>query len=535
MVTLKSTDKKFNFFYNLVLDSTLQRLGLFLEDPAFRAKMNTAFGDRWNSKVAISLIQDLIEGKALPNIQITSAATLNGAMGAYAAASQTLYLSQDFLTAQAANPEAIERVLLEELGHYIDAQINPVDTPGDEGAIFAALVLGQSFSPTQLASLKVENDRGTITIDGVTKAVEFAATYGTTNVDGALGVNEWASDTLLATASSFNIYGKFDANTYIFAVNSASTQIGAGTTFFLNTDQNAATGVNYGAEYFVNFVVTDLVTNVPQPYLYDGNGNYIGSLDYSYSSDRLTVEFAIPTLSIGSPSAINFIGDINDTAFFPSNYASGFQYTLSSVAPPPPQLVFGSVTLDGNLNDWTTGDRLDYLPGTAQVGYESYGKYTGDAFVFSIKAPSGTTIGQNTTIWLDSDRSASTGYQLFQPSGTFTGFGGAEFQINIDPDGKAYLYKAAGTSSLQRVSNTPLSSVFDSTKQTWEVAVPSALLGSVPQAINVYKDVNNTTFLPGDFTLNNYTVFANKTLPTRSDTSKKIGIVYSDTSASKYF
>jgi serralysin len=535
MVTLKSTDKNFNFFYGFVLDSTLQRLGLFLEDPEFRAKMSTAFGDRWNHNIAISLIQDLVAGKALPNIQITSAATLNGAMGAYAAANQTLYLSQDFLTAQAANPEAIERVLLEELGHYIDAKINPVDAPGDEGAIFASLVLGQSLSPTQLAFLKVENDRGTITMDGVTEAVEFAATYGTTTVDGALGVNEWASDTLLATASSFNIYGKFDANTYIFAVNSASTQIGAGTTFYLNTDQNAATGVNYGAEYFVNFVVTDLVTNVPQPYLYDGNGNYIGSLDYSYSSDRLTVEFAIPTLTIGSPSAINFIGDINDTAFFPSNYASGFQYTLSSVAAPPPQLVFGSITLDGNLSDWTAGDRLDYLPGTAQVGYESYGKYTGNAFVFSIKAPTGSTIGQNTTIWLDSDRNASTGYRIFQPAGTATGFGGAEFQINIDPDGKAYLYQATGISSLQRVSNTPLSSVFDSTKQTWEVAVPSTLLGSVPQAINVYEDVNNTTFLPGDYTLNNYTVFANKTLPTRSDTSKKIGIVYSDTSASKYF
>ncbi len=535
MSTLKSTNNSSNSFYSFFLNSTLQKLGLFLQDPAFRNKMNTAFGDLWNIEAATLLIQNLAIGQALPNIQITSASTLNGAMGTYATADQTIYLSQDFLTAQADRPEAIERVLLEELGHYIDTQINPVDALGDEGAIFASLVLGQALSSAQLASLKVENDNGSITVNGVTKAVEFAATYGTTTVDGALGVNEWASDTLLATASSFNIYGKFDANTYIFAVNSASTQIGAGTTFFLNTDQNAATGVNYGAEYFVNFVVTDLVTNVPQPYLYDGNGNYIGSLDYSYSSDRLTVEFAIPTITIGSPSSINFIGDINDSVFFPANYASGFQYTVLSVAEPPPQVVFGSISLDGNLNDWTAGDRLDYLPGTAQVGYESYGKYTGDAFVFSIKAPSGTTIGQNTTIWLDSDRNASTGYQLFQPSGTFTGFGGAEFQINIDPDGKAYLYKAAGTSSLQRVSNTPLSSVFDSTKQTWEVAVPSALLGSVPQAINVYKDVNNTTFLPGDFTLNNYTVFANKTLPTRSDTSKKIGIVYSDTSASKYF
>ncbi|NJR41109.1 MAG: polysaccharide deacetylase, partial [Leptolyngbyaceae cyanobacterium CSU_1_4] len=209
--------------------------------------------------------------------------------------------------------------------------------------------------------------------------------------------------------------------------------------------------------------------------------------------------------------------------------------TVSSVVAPPPQLVFGNITLDGNLSDWSAGDRLDYLPGTAQPSYESYGKYAGNAFVFSIKAPAGSTIDQNTTIWLDSDRDSNTGYQIFQPSGASTGFGGVEFQINIDPDGKAYLYRATGTSSLQRVSNTPLSSAFDSTKQTWEVAVSTDLLGSTPQAINVYKDVNNNTFLPGDYTLNSYTVFANKVLPTRSDTSKKIGIVYSDTSASKYF
>ncbi len=32
------------------------------------------------------------------------------------------------------------RVLKEEIGHYVDAQINQVDSAGDEGAIFAELV-----------------------------------------------------------------------------------------------------------------------------------------------------------------------------------------------------------------------------------------------------------------------------------------------------------------------------------------------------------------------------------------------------------
>ncbi|HEY9643773.1 MAG TPA: hypothetical protein V6C57_25005, partial [Coleofasciculaceae cyanobacterium] len=373
MVTLESTNK--NSQSVSIPPSVLKKLRRFLQDPEFDSKMNIAFGDSWNHKAAALLIQKMALGEALPNLQITSASTLNGAMGAYDAVNQTIYLSQDFLTTQTNNPEAIDQVLLEELGHYIDSQINSADAPGDEGAIFSALVMGQSLSAAQLASLKAEDDHGVITVDGVAKAVEFAATYG-------------------------------------------------------------------------------------------------------------------------------------------------------------------SITLDGGLTDWTTGDRLDYLPGTGQTGYESYGKSTGNAFVFAIKAPVGTAIGQYTSIWLDTDRNTSTGYKIFQPSGTSAGFGGADFLINIDAaDGKAYLYKATGTSSLQRVSDTPLDSAFDSTKQTWEVAVPTTLLGtSTPSAINVYEDVNNTAFLPGDYTLNNYTVFANQTLPTRSDpTNKKIGIVYSETSAGKYF
>jgi hypothetical protein len=41
-----------------------------------------------------------------------------------------------------ANPEAIAAVLLEEIGHFVDSKINFSDAPGDEGAIFSALVRG---------------------------------------------------------------------------------------------------------------------------------------------------------------------------------------------------------------------------------------------------------------------------------------------------------------------------------------------------------------------------------------------------------
>lgn len=43
-----------------------------------------------------------------------------------------------------------------------------------------------------------------------------------------------------------------------------------------------------------------------------------------------------------------------------------------------------NITIDGNLSDWTTDERLDFLPGAGQVGYEVYGKLQGDNYIFAI-------------------------------------------------------------------------------------------------------------------------------------------------------
>jgi hypothetical protein len=37
----------------------------------------------------------------------------------------------------------IAAVLLEEIGHFVDSKINLADTPGDEGAVFSAIVRGR--------------------------------------------------------------------------------------------------------------------------------------------------------------------------------------------------------------------------------------------------------------------------------------------------------------------------------------------------------------------------------------------------------
>jgi hypothetical protein len=56
------------------------------------------------------------------------------------------------------NPAAVADVLLEEIGHSVDARLNVTDSPGDEGAIFAAVVQGKELSEGELQGLKSEDD-----------------------------------------------------------------------------------------------------------------------------------------------------------------------------------------------------------------------------------------------------------------------------------------------------------------------------------------------------------------------------------------
>ena len=63
--------------------------------------------------------------------------------------------------------------MLEEYGHYIDSQVNSSDTPGDEGAIFAALVLGEELGKGRLQELREEDDSAVVVIDGEEVQVEF--------------------------------------------------------------------------------------------------------------------------------------------------------------------------------------------------------------------------------------------------------------------------------------------------------------------------------------------------------------------------
>ena len=156
---------------SLAEEYAIESLEQFSTDADFLGKMHLAFGDSWEEQTAQSLIADITNHQALPELTIISDQVL-GTQGAFGAG--TIYLSHSFINQNLTNPQAIGDVLLEELGHYLDSQLNPVDSPGDEGRIFAPLVQNQPLDESQLAALKAEDDSGVLQLGGQTISVEYS-------------------------------------------------------------------------------------------------------------------------------------------------------------------------------------------------------------------------------------------------------------------------------------------------------------------------------------------------------------------------
>ncbi|BAY20472.1 putative peptidase [Calothrix sp. NIES-2100] len=133
-----------------------------------------AFGDTFDIHKAEALGVEIFGGHygVLPDVQFLSNTQINGAFGAYAKSTNTIYINSDFLTQNSTNPNAVGKVLVEEQGHFLDAYANRVDSPGDEGEILAELISGNQLSADKLSQLRREDDTKTIVVDGSRLLVE---------------------------------------------------------------------------------------------------------------------------------------------------------------------------------------------------------------------------------------------------------------------------------------------------------------------------------------------------------------------------
>ena len=145
----------------------------FAQFDGFWANLETAFGTNYDVVKATQLREQWQsrDFSQLPPITVKNLGN-SGIFGAYSSSTNRIYISQALI--DSGDATTLSAVLLEEIGHFIDAQINSSDTPGDEGQLFSALVRGEVLTEEQIAAIREENDAATITVDGQAISVEMA-------------------------------------------------------------------------------------------------------------------------------------------------------------------------------------------------------------------------------------------------------------------------------------------------------------------------------------------------------------------------
>jgi hypothetical protein len=203
------------------------------------------------------------------------------------------------------------------------------------------------------------------------------------------------------------------------------------------------------------------------------------------------------------------------------------------------------ITLDGQFTDWPAADSL-MTPTNTVAGYQLYGALINDAtlgknYVIGINATVTTdpVIGANTFIYLNTDENRATGFSPF-------GSVGAEYYVQFSPNSSGvvqpYLYSvtSAGVAT-QLNGGAPLNYGVSGNGESIEIAIPQALLtptgGTAPKSIDFAALINNgAAALPGDFSNPpQYIITDPSTLVTVNSAIKKVGIVYSATTAALYF
>jgi hypothetical protein len=394
---------------------------------------------------------------------------------------------------------------------------------------------------------------------------------GSVTLDGQFG--DWPSNDTLERLgnilATYQVHGALLADSelgksYVIGIEAAVVTdpvIAAFTTIYLNTDQNTATGYtpfgNIGAEYYVQFLPD--ANGALQPYLYSStstgvttqlNGN--APLHFGLSSNGESFEIAIPQALLtpsggAAPTSINFAVLINNgAAALPGDFTNSPQYIIADPSVTHvPVTVGGSITLDGQFGDWPLNDTLE-RPGNTLATYQVHGALLADTdlgktYVIGVEATVATdpVIAAFTTIYLNTDQNTATGYTPF-------GNIGAEYYVQFLADGNGvlqpYLYSSTSSGATTLLNGgAPLHFGLSSNGESLEIAVPQALLtptgGSAPTSVSFAVLINNgAAALPGDFSNNpQYVITDPSTLVAVDHSIKKVGIVYSATTAAMYF
>lgn len=260
----------------------------FLGSADARQQMFTLFNGgqsgqpsaEWEAAYA-QLMSAFKDGAYPVRVELRSTTELQGAKGAFSlngsTGQATIYLNADWLAGDGgeiggADRASITSVLIEELGHYLDARLNGAgDTAGDEGEVFSRVVISAA-DPQTASSFSTLDDRGELLIDGQTIEVEFAS-YNFVTAYQIVGDIESGSisngvDTRLLD-SSYQITNTDVDETYEYAIDKESnthnfvyTSTGLGqvtvsdainSTYFSGNDVSAI-GLNIGGATYYGWI-----------------------------------------------------------------------------------------------------------------------------------------------------------------------------------------------------------------------------------------------------------------------------------------
>jgi RHS repeat-associated protein len=385
----------------------------FLQEPDYLQKLQIPFGKQWQPETATTLIRDFVTGNYFPSIEIVDGTQLDS-QGAFSQQTNTIYLAKSFLEANQYNVEKIVPVITEELGHYLDTQLNPSDSDGDEGKLFSLLVAGSNLTSQQIQDLKVENDFKNITLNGQTLLVEQSTNdiVGTSGRDNLVGTS--GSDRITGGFAADTIFGGLGSDTFVYNnIRDAGDTI---KDFELRTDVIDLTGVLNSFGYnrlnpigdgYVQFSAYSKGTTI----LLDSDG--IGSLT---ARPYITVENVTPNQLSSFPG--HFLPrqtipapSINATLANDTGVSNSDRITLD---PTVSGKTKDATSLQGNLNGNGFIDISNALnpDGSFTISLEQYevlskGSLPSGGYTLELKAGNNSQVFNTTTVSFTLDRNAA--------------------------------------------------------------------------------------------------------------------------------
>jgi len=228
-----------------ILQQSREVLQEFATRPDFTDQMQLTFGEEVD---VASLQETWVSGNlgTLPEIEVLPASEINGANGAFAKETNTLYLSQELLNQ--GNTDTITNVFLEEYGHYLDSSFTNTEVPGDEGALFSEFALDHKLSAQTISKFQNTNDLATVNFDGQKIIIEtLFGGIGDTIGDGIDDITDPISDIVNEAKNTFTDQFQDLVNTGTFPESVSDLQDDA-TTIVENAVENASGSAEQVAE-----------------------------------------------------------------------------------------------------------------------------------------------------------------------------------------------------------------------------------------------------------------------------------------------